>query len=483
MIAAIHSLAIVLAVCAAAMLTTGLAGHALAEPGPANNFIVIALITGFVAGGIFFASRRPPGEARRNAKYWFVLLAWLVPPLFLAVPLLDAAGGGFFRAWLETVSGYTTTGASIFFGGVDELARTVVLWRAELHWLGGFLTLVLIVTVLAPSGLGGVPSRHVAIARRAVSGEGARHWILVRDLLVGYAGVTGAVLFGLLSTGIPVLDALCLAMSAISTGGFLPVDGGLAVYGNATAEIMLSLAMLIGATSVLWHRMVIAARWQALADHRESYWLIAAALALGVAFAVAFAAGEGLPGGTAFHRGLATGASLVSTTGMEIHPGGFAALPIPIVLLVALVGGGAFSTAGGIRFFRIGGMFAESIKETRHLIYPHGIRPKLFGAPEFDVGIMKAIWSLFSATLAFLAAVTLIVTLAGIDFGGALAATVAAFSNVGGVFASGWAEAADWPSFAEMPAAIQLLMAAVMIVGRLEIIAIIVVVSLMVWRA
>jgi trk system potassium uptake protein TrkH len=280
-----------------------------------------------------------------------------------------------------------------------------------------------------------------------------------------------------------VLDAFCLAMSAVSTGGFLPVDGGLASYQNATAEIMLGVAMLIGATSVLWHRMVIAARWQALADHRESYWLIAAALVLGLSFTVALAEGGGLAWGTAFHRGFASGASLVSTTGMEIEPGGFAALPIPLVLLVALVGGGSFSTAGGLRFFRIGGMLSESIKETRHLIYPHGVPAKLFGAPEFDVGITKAIWSLFSATLAFLAAVALLVTLAGVDFSGALAATVSAFANVGGVFSSDWAEAAAWPSFAEMPAAIQLLMAGVMIVGRLEIIAIIVVVSLIVWRS
>ena len=483
MIAAIHSLAILLAVCSAAMLTTGLAGHALAEPAIANHFIVMAMVTGFVAGAMFFASRRDPARGRRPGKYLFVVLAWIVPPFFLAVPLLNAAGVDYFSAWLESVSGLTTTGATIFYGAVGELADTVILWRAELQWLGGFLTLVLIVTVLAPSGLGGVPGRHIAIAQRAVSGEGARQWVLIRDLLIGYGGVTAVVVFGLLSAGIPVLDSLCLAMSAVSTGGFLPVDGGLASYRNATAEILMTVAMLVGATSVLWHRMVVSARWQALADHRESYWLIAVALVLGLSFAVAIAGDAGVAWGTAFHRGLANGASLVSTTGMEIQPGGFGVLPLPLILLVALVGGGSFSTAGGLRFFRIGGMLTESIKETRHLIYPHGVPSKLFGAPEFDAGITKAIWSLFSATLAFLAAVALLVTLAGIDLGGALAASVSAFANIGGVFASDWAGAAGWPTFADTPAPVQAMLAGVMIVGRLEIIAIIVVVSLMVWRS
>jgi trk/ktr system potassium uptake protein len=482
MIAAIHSLAIVLAVCAAAMLTTGLAGLGLDEHGAASDFIVMAMITGFIAGGIFFASRRPEAVGRRTGKYAFVVLAWLVPPLFMAFPMMDATNGHFFSSWLETVSGLTTTGASVFFGNVDSLARTVVLWRAELNWLGGFLTLVLIITVLAPSGVGGVPSRHVAIARRAVSGEGGRQWVLIRDLIIGYVGVTIAVVFALAATGLPGFDAFCLGMSAVSTGGFLPIDGGVAAYANPAAEIVLAIAMLIGATSVLWHRMVISGRWQALADHRESYWLIGVAVMLGIAFAVTFTNMNGLPWATALHRGLATGASLVSTTGMEIEPNGFADIPLPLVLIVALVGGGAFSTAGGLRFFRVGAMLAESIKETRHLIYPHGVRPRLFGAPEFDVGIMKSILSLFAATLALLAAVALAITLAGVDFGGALAATVAAFSNTGGVFSSGWAEAASWPGFGDMPAAIQLLMAGVMIVGRLEIIAIIVAVSLVVWR-
>ena len=483
MTAAIHSLAIVLAACATAMLATGLTGHILTEPTVANDFIIMAVVTGFVAGGVYFASRRPAAGAKRPGRYLFIVLAWVVPPLFLATPILNTTGVGFFAAWLETVSGLTTTGASVFFGSVGDLAQTIVLWRAELHWIGGFLTLVLIVTVLAPSGFGGVPSRHVAIARRAVSGEGARQWVLIRDLLVGYTAITAVLVFGLLTARLPVVDAFSLAMSAVSTGGFMPVDGGLAVYQSAAVEIMLSVAMLIGATSVLWHRMVLGGRWQALTDHRESYWLIGAALVVGFAFAVALATGNELSWGQALHRGLTSGASLVSTTGMEIQPGGFAALPIPLVLLVALVGGGAFSTAGGLRFFRVGGMFAESIKETRRLIYPHGVRPKLFGAPEFDVGTAKAIWSLFSATLAFLAFVAIAITLAGIDFGGALAATVSAFSNVGGVFSSAWAEAAGWPSFSELPVAAQFLMAAVMIVGRLEIIAIIVVVSVIVWRS
>ncbi len=481
MVAAIHNLAMVLAVFAAAMLVTAILGFGFGEPRSAQQFIIIAVITGFVAGGTYFASRRPADTVASSAKYLFVVLVWLVPPLFASIPLMSATGGSYIPALFEAVSGITTAGASVF-DQVGSLSRTALLWRAELHWLGGLLTLILIVTVLAPAGVGGIPDRHVVISRRPVSGEGARHWVLIRDLLAGYVSLTSVVVLGLSLAGIPVFDAFCLGMSAVSTGGFMPVDGGLVGYANPVAEIVLAMAMLIGATSVMWHRMALGARWQALREHRESYWVVGVAIAVGLAFAAAFAS-DGMGWGTALRQGLVNGASLVSTTGIEVQNDGFWVLPVPLVLLVAVVGGGAFSTAGGLRFFRIGGMLVQSINETRHLIYPHRVQPRLLGASEFDVRVMKAILSLFAASIVVIAVAAIGVALAGVDLGGAVAAAVSAFSNIGGVYASDWAEAASWPSFGEMPAAVQLLLAGTMIIGRLEIIAILVAISLLVWRS
>lgn len=481
MAAAIHSLSVVLAAIAAAMLATALAGLGLSEPDSAQIFFTMATITGFVAGGVFFASRRPNPRRSASGKYVFVLLAWLVPPLFGAVPLMRSAGGDYVAALFEAVSGLTTTGASVF-GSVDALPRTIVLWRAELHWLGGLLTLVLIVIALAPAGIGGIPTRDRAIARRAISGEGGRRWVLIRDILVGYGILTAIILVALTFAGVPAFDALCLAMSAVSTGGFLPVDGGLARYANPGMELIIAFGMIAGATSILWHRMIVGARWQSLRDHRESYWIIVAVLMIGIV-AAGVLIDEGTSFGEAVRRGFVNGASLVSTSGMEVQPGGFGLLPAALVLLTAVVGGGAFSTAGGIRFYRLGGMVVESLKETRRLIYPHGVRPRIFGAREFDADVMKAVWSLFASAIAVMAIAAVGLALAGIDFGGAAAGAVAAFASVGSVYTAEWADAAGWPAFAEMPPALQLLLAAVMITGRLEVVAIIVAVSLLVWRS
>lgn len=482
MAGAIHSLSLLLLVVAVSMLATALVGLGMGESVAAAPFFTTAMATGFVAGSIYFASRRRAEARSRRGRYLFLVLAWVIPPIFAAIPLLPATDGDFFASLFEAVSGLTTTGASVF-AEIDALSRTDVLWRAELHWLGGFLTLVLVIVALAPAGVGGIPARDSVVARRAVSGEGAPQWGLIRDLLIGYSVTTAVVIGALAAAGIPSFDAVCLAMASVSTGGFMPSDGGLGAYASPLGELILALAMIAGATSVLWHRMLVGGRWQALRDHRESYWIIAAAFFVGLAAAIALVDDFGIGWGEALRLGFVNGASLVSTSGMEVQAGGFGLLPVAFVLLVAMIGGGAFSTAGGLRFFRLGGMLIESLKETRRLIYPHGVRPKVFGSREFDVGVIKAIWSLVTASIAVLAIAALGMALSGVEFGGAAAAAVAMLSNVGGVYTAEWAEAASWPTFAEMPIGVQLLLMAVMIVGRLEVIAVVVAVSLVIWRS
>lgn len=481
MLAAVHNLAIALAVLAASMMVTALTGYGFGETEVAQSFVAMAVFTGFVAGGAFFASRRPATVPGRSTRFLFIVLIWLVPPFFAAVPMAPSAGG-FLPALFEAISGLTTTGASVF-ESMDALSRTIILWRAQLHWLGGFLTLAMIVVVLAPGGIGGIPSRQSIFTRRPISGQGGRQWVLIRDVLIGYVGVTLIAVASLMVANVDAFDAISLAMSAISTGGFMPIEGGLAIYDSGVVETIMIITMLMGATSILWHRMIAGGRWAALSEHRESYWLIGLFFVIGLAFAFAMMDEFGYGFARALHRGLATGASLVSTSGIDVEAGGFYLLPLPVVLLIALAGGGAFSTAGGLRLFRVGGMLVESIKETRRLIYPHGISPRPFGAQEFDVDTMKAVWSLFSATLALLAVSVVAIALAGVDFGGAMAATISAFSNIGGIYSSDWAEAVSWPGFAELPVGAQLLLGFVMIVGRIEIIGIIVAISLMVWRS
>jgi trk/ktr system potassium uptake protein len=291
----------------------------------------------------------------------------------------------------------------------------------------------------------------------------------------------------LLASGIHPFDAVCLALSTVSTGGFMPIDGDLSAYHSTFVEITVAVFMLIGATSIVWHRMIVEGRWNLAAKHQESYWVIGVALCVGALYAVAMsesADAMSISPFDAVRDGLVTGASLVSTTGFEAHTGGLASLPLPIVLFLAIVGGGAISTAGGIKYYRIGGMVTLSLQELRRLVYPHGIRAARFGSVPYSLELMKSIWSNLAISLLVVIVATLLIAITEPNFDGALTAAVAAFSNIGPLYSAGWTGGGDaWPAYASFGDSAKLVMVVTMILGRFEVLVLFGALSLGYWRS
>ncbi len=465
---------------AAAIAIPGVVAAEAGASATASRFLGTALVTGFIAGGVYFSVRGRADRGSRRLMYGLAAIMFVAPPIAGAVPFLGATGGDVVAALFEAFSGFTTTGATVFSGRLDGLEPAILLWRAELQWLGGLATLVVLVAFLAPLGAGGLPARAWATAAAT---PGPRLAAALRDCGQIYGAVTLACILALMTSGIPAFDALCLALATVSTGGFMPHDGGVTAYGNPAAEIVLIVFMLVGATSVLWHRMLAGGRWQQLAAHRESYLVIAAALAVGLLYAVALLAtpmaGEE---GEAVRTGLLSGVSLLTTTGFPTGGTGYAVLPLTFAVIVALAGAGAFSTAGGIKFYRLGGMMVEASHELRRLIYPHAVRSARFGSQPVDAELMKALWSQLAAAMAVLAAATLALTFFGMDFEAASVAAVSAFANIGGLFVAGWPEAGGWPGYAALGDSEKLVLIATMVAGRLEAIALVGAVGAALWR-
>jgi trk system potassium uptake protein TrkH len=267
----------------------------------------------------------------------------------------------------------------------------------------------------------------------------------------------------------------------------MPRDGNLATYRNGAAEIVLMVFMLAGGTSVLWHRMLISRRWQLLAEHRESYWVIGMAIAAGVAYAFAYhrvaAYFVSLAPLTALRESLLAGISLVTTTGYEAGGVHLSLLPLTIVLLLALAGGSSFSTAGGLKYYRIGGMLVQARHELRRLIYPHGVRSTRFGSQPYNMPMMRAIWGHLFVSLLAVGLASLIVSLSGSNFIGALSAAVASFANIGPLHGAGWGSEGGWLEFADMPGFTKIALSMTMIIGRLEVVALLAAVNALYWRA
>lgn len=486
MLGVLHLLTQVLGCLAFAMLFPAAIALVGGNADEAESFLLVAGLTGFIAGAIFFALRGRRWRLGRLAAFMLVLAVWIIPPLIAAIPIMAAAHISYLSAVFEAVSAYTTTGATML-PAIEPLGSAIIFWRVELQWLGGMMTLISIVTILAPAGVGGLTERNVALLGPAGEGGLSRSFATARTVAVMYSAAT-AICLGLLAlVGIPVFDAVCLAFSTLSTGGFMPIDGDLGFYRNPYAELIIAFFMLIGATSIVWHRMILQGRWALALAHRESYWVIGVAILVGIAYAAMFTSlSDSIAEYSvlaALRHGLFTGISLVTTTGFQPQAGALAMLPIAIVAALAIVGAGTMSTAGGIKFFRLGGMFIQSMHEMKRLVYPHSVRSTHFGSQPYDINLMKAIWAGAIVALAFVALSTLLLTLNHPSFHGGALAAISAFSNIGPLYAAEWDGSIGWPEFAEFDAFSKVIIIVTMIVGRIEAIALLTLVNLAYWRS
>lgn len=427
----------------------------------------------FFASAIFISLRGKERGLKRIETFGLLLLAWILLLFSGALPLGLSLGMPTSQALFETVSAITTNNASTF-PEIVALPKSVLFWRVQLQWLGGFLTLLSMVIVLAPTGVGGLPKRQIALLERVGFGGGGR--ILKTCVQIGttYVGLTFTCAVLLFLSGMPLFESFSLASGALSTGGFMPVDGGVSSLNTPAAYPILMVFMIIGATSILWHRMIIIRRGQLLREHRESYFIIGAVLLLGLLLSIGFsqsanlsASGQGIT--NEILSGFFLAASLISTTGYEWVDGDIGKIPPIVVGCIILIGGGAFSTAGGLKFYRLGGMLTQSFQELNRLVFPHSIQSERFGGSLAEISVLKAIWSLLIVAVLIVWVCASVLSLDGIPFEAALIASLSAFSAVGSAYDPNWNNLGLWPEFSEMALLSKSALGVTMLLGRIEV--------------
>jgi trk system potassium uptake protein TrkH len=389
-------------------------------------------------------------------------------------------------AYFEAASGFTTTGATVLTK-LGELPSSIIVWRALLQWIGGLATLVSLAALLGPLSGSVMLDRQLRLVGHSTHGTTLHMKEAVRSILPLYGALTAACFVALSISGIPAFDAFCLSLSTVSTGGFMPRDGTIVLYGAPLAEFTLALFMTLGAVSIIWVRAILQMRWPIVRELREPVWIFRFVGVTGIILAVALALRNGdYSVSTLLHSltlGLASAASIISTTGFAISEQTHVFVPYVVLLSLCLIGGGRFSTAGGLKVYRIVAMLRQFNREFRLLVYPHGVRPSRHAAETLDVDVVKSIWISLTALVLVVGVVALTVSWAGVPFGGALMAAAGSVSNFGPAY--DFARSVDYPTapaYAEMTTAAQLALSAGMIFGRMEILALLTFLNVVFWR-
>lgn len=448
-----------------------------------RNFILSGLVI-YVSASLYFVFHRRGWSMNRVESCVLLVFLWVVIPVPVTVALMQATEISLIDAYFEATSALTTTGATVF-PTLADVPTSIIFLRGAMQWVGGLLTLSGVVLVLAPMGLGGLPTPSATIINtgQGVARSGATQIAL--GLLASYSFLTVFCFLLLILTQVSAFDAFMISLSTVSSGGFVPTDVPITNLGNALTTPVLIFFMILAGTSIIWQRLMTAYRVQRLKAHRETYYYFVAVGVLGLVYTLTFFERAGsadvLTPLDAVREGFFTAASLLSTTGFEIRNSSFSVLPATIVLMIVVVGGCSFSTAGGISFYRVGGMITHSLKDLKILVYPSSVLASKFGSQRYDVQMIKAIWTYFFAVITVTSLGTALLALRLDSFEAALIASIAAFSNMGPFYATGWSETRLWMPFSEMDAFSKSVFCGLMILGRLHILAVLTAVNRTYW--
>ena len=494
---------ILLWIAAAAMLLPAAHAAVTGDHRVARAFLFGAVVVGALTGMIALAAAgRPLGPNPARTQLASFALAYLVLPPVLALPFAQSVPDtSFANAWWEMVSSLTTTGATLY-DTPGRLGPSLHLWRALVGWLGGLLILVGAAALLAPLDLAGAE----VISGRA-PGRGARGTAQITRLadpaerlarltllvLPVYAGLTLTLWVLLLIGGEAGLQALCLAMSTLSSSGITPGQS-LALTGSGlVTEMLIFVFLLLGLTRRSFPGAVMVDRSHPLLADPEirlaAFFLVAVP---GVLFLRHWVGANTTVGVGDFGSAMAAlwGAlfmtlSFLTTAGFESghwqSSQAWSGLPAPGLILVglAMIGGGIATTTGGLKLLRVHALIRQGQRELERIAHPHSIGGGGEGERRLRNEGAYAAWIFFMLYALTLAVLIALLALVEVPFADALVLSVAAVSTTGPLASV----AAETPiAFSDLGGVAKAILAAAMVLGRLEVLAILALVAPSVWR-
>ncbi|MFS8037324.1 TrkH family potassium uptake protein [Xanthobacter sp. AM11] len=465
------TLGILLSILGVAMLVPAVVDFA-ARSGGQGAFVGASAITIFV-GVLLWMSGRGAGMAKLDLRQAFLLTSsvWLVLSVFAALPLMWGKSQlSFTAAMFESMSGLTTTGASVM-SGLDAQAPGILLWRALLHWFGGIGIIAIAIAVLPVLSIGGMQlfrTESSDKSEKLLPRAGA----IAKRLLFAYVLLTAVCAGAYLAAGLRAFDAVTIAMSTLSSGGFANSDQSLTVFANPAVDYVAVVFMLVAALPFPLYVRALAGDPRRLFTNPEVR-LFLAIVAAFTALSFAQQTLQGVASGeTAFRFALFTVASLISTTGfMAADYTNWGAFSDALFFILMFLGGCTGSTSGGLKALRIA-ITAKAIRQhLKRISFRTGVFPLRYGgAPVADDVVASVLGFVFLYILTFLLT-GVALNMMGLDLRSAFSAAIACLANVGPGLGPMVGPASNYGGLPEP--ALWLLTAAMML-GRLEILTVLV---------
>lgn len=436
------------------------------------------LITGFI---IWFPYRHRHGDLRLRDGFIIVVLFWTVLGTFGALPLLlsEAVSIGIVDGLFESISGLTTTGATVLTN-LDHLPYSILFYRQQLQWLGGMGIIVLAVAILPMLGVGGMqlyraetpgPVKDSKLTPRITETAKAL-WYIYLSLTV-FCALTYWL------AGMSIFDAVSHSFSTIAIGGFSTHDLNIQYFDSIAIEwaaivFMLASGANFGLHFIVWRNRSLLYYWR----DAEFKMYISVLLSVSVlTFIILFMQQSYPEVFITFTKSVFHVVSLGTTTGFTSTE--FSAWPtlLPVLLIMlSFIGGCAGSTGGGMKVIRILLLFKQGVREIMRLIHPNAQFAVKLGKKPVENRIIEAVWGFLSAYIAVFVVMLLLLLASGLDQVTAYSAVAATLNNLG----PGLGEVAQ--NYSEINSFSKLVLCLGMLLGRLEIFTLLVIFTPVFWQ-
>lgn len=443
---------------------------------------VVSLFACLAAGaGLTFATQRYHAELKARDGFILVALAWTLISAIATVPLILHEQLSFTDAFFETMSGLTTTGATVMVG-LDGLAPSVNLWRHAIGWLGGMGIIVLAVAILPMLGVGGMqllraevpgPIKDSKLTAR-IADTAALLWII-------YLVLTVACAVGLWLAGMNWFDAICHAFSCLSLCGFSTRDASLGAFDSPAIEVVLIFFMVLAALNFATHFAV----WRERSF--RPYWRDAEARAVLAVLLVSclvctlylWVGGVYASFWTTLRYVTFNLVSIATDCGFASTD--FAQWPIFVPLLMlflSVITASSGSTGGGIKMIRTLVLVRQSGRELTRLLHPSLAAQVTVGGASIPNNVVVAILGFIFLYFMSVVSMTFLLIFGGLDFITAFSAVIACINNAG----PGLGEVGPAGNYAGLTDYETWILSFTMLLGRLEVFSLLILFTPQFWR-
>ena len=467
------------------------------KDGALQGILFAGIITIIVGALLQFFTKGFVKQIQKREGYLIVTLGWITMSLSGALPyMFSGAIPDLTNAFFETMSGYTTTGASIL-NDIEAMPKSILFWRSTTHWIGGMGIIVLAIAILPLLGIGGMqlfaaeaPGPSADKLHPRITDTAKRLWYL-------YLGLTLAEALLLKVAGMGYFDAINHAMSTLSTGGFSTKNASVAYWNNQPLiQYIIIFFMFIAGTNFVLSYFAFKGKFSKyLHDEEFKYYSLAVIIITIISTLVVFHYAEVTKHATdiqliahpmilgelesSFRHSLFQVLAVITTTGFVSADFTIWSPFLTVLFFIMMfLGASAGSTAGGVKIVRHIIMIKNGFLEFKRTIHPNAIIPVRYNNKSVTRDIVFNIMAFFILYLIIFAIGALVFSFMGIDFLTSMGASASSLGNVGPAFG----ELSPVNNYDILPPFGKWWSSFLMLLGRLELFTVIIIFTPYFWR-